>query len=521
MADVRAGQAYVELAVKDDKLTAGLRKAEASLKAFGNSVGALGTKFAALGAVMVTPLFAAAKQFADSGTALLLMSERTGIAVESLSALTYAANQAGVETEELEVGLRHLSKTTPSGAPLDKQLEQIADALSKLPAGAARGAAAMDLFGRSGTALLPLLNKGAEGIRNLREEAERLGLVKSKEQAEDARALSLALGAASRAAQSLYTTLGGLIAPVLTGIAKAVLPIVASVRAWIKEHKPLWNALLITGLAISAIGAALLGVAGIIKLVSMALAPIVGTISLIFSIIGGLVSFVFSPLGALVTVLGTLGAVFLYVTGLGAKMLAALGTAFGQIGEIATAAFAGITAAIQDNDWETVFKIAWTAIQGVFWSAIAALKSIWRDFSGWFVDQWHGAVHVVSEGIQGLIGSEEASLELERAHTAEVRERHRERAAAAAADQARVEALNAEVRALSEAAEAAHRRREMTRLGEGAIGGLDMAARNIDVRGTFSAAAVGGLGATSVIESLLTQIRDNTDPRRNPSAVFG
>jgi hypothetical protein len=41
----------------------------------------------------------------------------------------------------------------------------------------------MQLFGRGGAALLPMMNEGREGIAKLREEARRLGLVMSTEDA--------------------------------------------------------------------------------------------------------------------------------------------------------------------------------------------------------------------------------------------------------------------------------------------------------------------------------------------------
>ena len=49
---IRAGKAYVELAVSNSKLVRGLRSAERKLKAFGGSVRQIGAKLAGLGGIV-------------------------------------------------------------------------------------------------------------------------------------------------------------------------------------------------------------------------------------------------------------------------------------------------------------------------------------------------------------------------------------------------------------------------------------------------------------------------------------
>jgi hypothetical protein len=56
--------------------------------------------------------------------------------------------------------------------------------------GAEKTARAMELFGRSGATLIPLLNQGADGIAEMRQEAHDLGLVISDETARAAEALN-------------------------------------------------------------------------------------------------------------------------------------------------------------------------------------------------------------------------------------------------------------------------------------------------------------------------------------------
>ena len=91
---IRAGRAFVEVFADNKPLLRGLNQAAAKLKTFGAGVRALGTKMLAAGSGIVTPLLAAAKVFGSMGDEFAEMSARTGISVEALSSLGYAANQS-------------------------------------------------------------------------------------------------------------------------------------------------------------------------------------------------------------------------------------------------------------------------------------------------------------------------------------------------------------------------------------------------------------------------------------------
>jgi len=98
---IRAGAAYVELYTKDSRMVKGLQAAEKKLKAFGEGITSIGTRLAGLGAGVVTPLIGAAKVFSDMGGDLADMSQRTGVSVEALSELGFAAEQSGSDMETL------------------------------------------------------------------------------------------------------------------------------------------------------------------------------------------------------------------------------------------------------------------------------------------------------------------------------------------------------------------------------------------------------------------------------------
>jgi hypothetical protein len=148
---------------------------------------------------------------AKSANAFFEMSEKTGVSTEALSALAYAAKQSGVSTDSLAGGLEKMNRavfaagTAPAGAvnaftrmgvavkdssgnfrSTQDILEDLAAKFKAMPDGPAKTALAMQVFGRSGAELLPLLNQGKDGIQKFSEEAKKLGLVISGETAEQA-----------------------------------------------------------------------------------------------------------------------------------------------------------------------------------------------------------------------------------------------------------------------------------------------------------------------------------------------
>lgn len=126
-------------------------------------------------------------------------AERAGLSVETFSRLQHVAKQSDVEFSQLTnsirqyqdglsnaisgtgamrgaLGLLNLNARELGRLPLEEQLGKIADAFKNNVAQVDRTRVAVDLFGRGGQALIPLLNRGSAGIRELTAEADRLGI---------------------------------------------------------------------------------------------------------------------------------------------------------------------------------------------------------------------------------------------------------------------------------------------------------------------------------------------------------
>lgn len=169
----------------------------------GKVAGGLGivkTAAAALGGVIVASKL---KQFAteafESADAISDMSRRIGIGVEELSRLQYVADQNDTSFENLAIGIKKfqitLSEASSGGKeardvfkyleldfraltklPVEQQLAKISDAFRRVRNPADQTRVAVELFGRSGQDLVPFLNQGSAGIKELAAEADRLGI---------------------------------------------------------------------------------------------------------------------------------------------------------------------------------------------------------------------------------------------------------------------------------------------------------------------------------------------------------
>jgi hypothetical protein len=168
------------------------------------------------GGAAVGGLLAITKGVIDAGDSLAKLSQKTGIAVEDLSKLQYAAGLSGVESEalgkslnklavqitaaaagapeasatfaELGIGLRNTDGTIKGTAAV---LAELADKFSIMPDGPQKAALAVKIFSKAGADMIPLLNGGSAAIKAMGDEVEALGglmstqLAKSSEQFND------------------------------------------------------------------------------------------------------------------------------------------------------------------------------------------------------------------------------------------------------------------------------------------------------------------------------------------------
>ncbi len=214
---------------------------------------------AAAGAALAGAALTAARY----GDELAKASDKTGVAVEDLARLRYAAEQSGVSFGQLEGAMARMARTAADAsrgtgdAALAYQalginvmdasgqlrggqelFQEIAQRLSEIQSPSERAAQAMRIFGRSGAELLPLLNQGAAGIDELSERAEKLGLVMDEESARAAERFNDALNDLKLGLRSTVVAVG----ETMFGTAEfneKLAETIGSVSTWIRENSTL------------------------------------------------------------------------------------------------------------------------------------------------------------------------------------------------------------------------------------------------------------------------------------------
>ena len=263
----------IELILESKSFTAQMQKVNdafaktnSDLQKFGKSMQKVGASFAAVGGAITAALGVAVKSLANAADVADDTAKRTGLTVEAVQELGYVAKMTGSNLATVEVALRTMQKgLTDSGAEsaaFTSALETLGlslaelramnpqaqfDALSQAIAGVAdpsqRAGLAMTVFGRAGTALLPMLAEGADGIAKLKDEAHKYGYVMSQEVAEAGSNFNDNL-------DRLKGSLGGLaqqvvagLLPTLNSLVKCAADVVAGIKEWINNNPNLVSTL--------------------------------------------------------------------------------------------------------------------------------------------------------------------------------------------------------------------------------------------------------------------------------------
>lgn len=248
-------------------LQAGVNQASASMKRLERDVrglrGGLSTLTAISGAQLfgsiasgvrsaVTSLAGMVTSTTEAVSSMNDLAGRVGMTYGELSTLSFAASQVGVSSDQIGAAMTRaqvafqkasegsttavaafsrigLSVADLNGMSADEQFQRIASAIADLPTEAERAAAAVALFGRAGTQLLPLFSMGAQGIAEARAEAERLGLALTSAQAGNIDAMGDSFDRASGAIKGVIDQVVAFLAPAIKSVSDQFVELVGSI----------------------------------------------------------------------------------------------------------------------------------------------------------------------------------------------------------------------------------------------------------------------------------------------------
>lgn len=403
---IRAGQAFVEITTDNAALERGLRAAQARLRAFGAGLKEIGAPLAAIGGAVAGALLGATKGFAAMGDTVEKMSRRTGVSVEALSELGFAAEQSGADLDTLETGLRKMQRTVAdaavgSGAAAEalsrlglgvqdvmqlspeQQFKLIADRLSGVADPTQRAALAMELFGKSGTRLLPMLEGGARGLEALQAQARALGLTISAETARDAAKLNDELNILWRVVKQGVFTVGSALAPTVSTLANIVTRVTVRIRGFIDANQELVRTVFRIASMVAVVGGGLVAIGTAIAGVGAALGgmvPLVKAATAAFTFLGPFLGALVSPIGLVAAAVVGLGTVILTYTGAGARALAWLGDTFRWLSDAVMDVVGGIVDALAAGDIALAARVLWAGMKVAWETGIAPLLDLWNAF---------------------------------------------------------------------------------------------------------------------------------------------
>jgi hypothetical protein len=469
---IRAGRAFVELFADDSKMQQVLTRARNKMKAFGEEMKNIGggmfdagAKLFAGGGAIVGAAAAAGKIFSNVGDDLAKMAARTGMSVEALSELRYAADLSATSLESIEGAMRklqvNLTKADEDGQQAadaigalglsveglkamspDDQLMAIADAIAGIQDPAQRTAFAMRVMGKSATELLPLFSGGAKGIAEMRARARELGLTMSTQTAKQAEALNDALGEMWMVLKNVAVVVGGELAPVLKDAANWITNAAVTTTEWVRENGDMVRMALAGAAAVAGLGVAAMAAGKLIVVAGAAVTVLSGAIGAAQAVMAGaavVMGAVFSPIGLAIAgitaaVVG-LGVVAVKVfPEIGAAIMSGLGSAltwlsgaFAQTKADAIDAWDGIAAAMRSGDLMQAAKIGigfislqwlemkavalgvWQSVRGYVVNVIEDLKAAWAKMVTFFAGS---ASAMLSDDFKAAMAEVEKNLDM-------------------------------------------------------------------------------------------------------------
>lgn len=204
----------------------------------GRAAGAAKMAIGALAAGLSVAAFGAwIKSAIDAGDAANKLSAKTGIAVKDLAGLQMSFNLGGVSTDAMTSSMSRLSKGMVEGSKtLDvlkistknadgsfkstrDVLYTLADKFAGMKDGAQKTALALELFGKSGAELIPMLNGGSEAMREMDAMAVKLGMSISEDAAKKAEEFNDTLDLLHMGSQGIARSLAAEMLPTLTSLA--------------------------------------------------------------------------------------------------------------------------------------------------------------------------------------------------------------------------------------------------------------------------------------------------------------
>lgn len=409
---VKAGEAFFEVNVDDKGVLPQLKRIANRFSYLGGALQSVGLTAAKAGTLALAPmlaLFGAALERADR---LQDLSERFGETAETMSALGFAAERAGMKFEELQDGFKKLDELTKRGLDgegkallalsqmgedarsfsemgLADKLIGIADTFEGMTDPLEKSQFLFNVFGENARKFLPLIEQGSEGIQESFKRAAVTGEIVTTEQAAQAAKMKDSFDDMYKSVKNTLLSVGFALfgfSDSVTESGDKVTRLLGDVREWANENAGLIRSIaqvaagtVAAGLAVGALGKGITLIGPIVGLVKSA---VVTAFTVASAVIGALLS----PIGLVVAGITGLVAAFLAWTDTGKVMRGELVSAFADIGSTFQETWGGIVDAVKGGDLELAFEILGRGVKSIWSQLMLGLTKAFYQFGKELVD---------------------------------------------------------------------------------------------------------------------------------------
>lgn len=377
-------------------------------------------------------ILAVGKSTADYAGDMYDMARGAGIGVEAFQKLAYAGRMSGVETEKLSASLVKFDRMVAEATGGNKTymqtfedlgikikdsagnlrqpneiFEDVADIFHNTEDGIGKTALAVELFGKSGADLIPMLNDGKAGLKAFYAEAERLGLALSNEMIAKGDAFSDQLENIGEQVKGVKLQLGAALIPALSAATEKISKVIDKITKWVQENPELaatiGNIAMTTGKWIAILGTAAIAIGNVAFIIlqfrkafrAMSDAVTIG-ISIFKNIKNTFLVVDKAMKGYTKTQKLATVATKLFNKALKANPILTIISLIIALGAVVYSVI---------KNWDKIaawFKKLWDAIVGIFKAAWEAIKKVWSTVTGWFSNLWGGIKAGAGKAWEGI-----------------------------------------------------------------------------------------------------------------------
>ena len=236
------GQLTIEMAANIIRLQQDMEKAKntvsGAMQSIQKSASAAATALGAIGVGLSVAAFTGwIRSAIDAADETNKMAQKIGVAVKDVAGLQLAFRQAGIDGGALQTSMSKLSVAIANGndalvamnintrntdgtlKSTRQVLGEVADKFKSYEDGASKTALAIQLFGKAGAELIPLLNAGADSLDQFDEMARKLGLTLTDETAARAEKFNDTLDLMGQGFKGIAMQVAAEMLPTLEGLA--------------------------------------------------------------------------------------------------------------------------------------------------------------------------------------------------------------------------------------------------------------------------------------------------------------